>query len=886
MCRPIFLKGNAMKRVILSLTAGLLLLVLAGVMLVSAPFLGQMRAHLVQSQLDKAGGGVTISGPVSVRLGKVLHVRAEDITLDSPGGGIHVAKAEADLFLSDLLHRRIAPTNTVITGASAALVRDEQGKLAGETAEGTAHKTGIAATPDPASVLAALAGQTIRLVDTRVRVEDRRSNFVFDAQLPTLVLQGDAEPGSATLQGKGTLNDQPLELAASISKGGHLAATLKIGATVTSFKGAGGGLSGEISIESADLSQTLKILQLQPTLDGTASARAILTETADGDLSVTGIAATATLDSGQTARASGSIGNLRRMDEADIAIDIGLYPRGKEPPSARLIKDLRLMSVHLSLAGPLRGDTRRRMTIATNGFQINTADVGPAPVKVSGISRGPAGELVIGHISAEIGPVDAPWLTVDGRVGDVLNLSGLSMDGRVDFPMSAIVGADARKLPDDLGSIAGQVKVSGSIDGLALTDIGLATRDTALWSLQIAGSVASVLPIDGVKLTMDASFQTAAMLSALGKEPIDLAPLDLHLTAASTETEGTVAGKLSMRMAKSEVIVDLSANNRGPGPVVKGSVTSPLIRLQDLSDGLRAVSEIFDDILGKAPGVANAKQSVSQNAVQNITIGLFDKNRLLRYGDVDIAIRFAEIAGTSAFKGIEANLVVGHGKASVGPLKFSFDGGHFDLLASIDTITAPSIVRLKGASKGLDLGEIMKVMRVKIPATGTIDAEFDISGNHDSVARFVDTLDGSTTLRMRNGTVATSLLDLAGLGIVPWLFSKDRREKEATITCLRAPLTFRNGVVTTQDTVVETPDVQLVAYGTVNIPRRTLDVAGQPRPVGKPLSRSPWPFTLSGALTAPKVKVKTGPARLRRADGANKMPAKRVPCVPDILQLK
>ena len=879
-----------MRRVILSFTAGLLLLILVGLMLVSAPFLGQMRARLVQSQLDKAGGGVTISGPVSVRLGKVVHVRAEDITLDSPGGGIHVAKAEADLSLSDLLHSRIAPSNTVITGVSVALVRDDQGKLAGKTAEKTAHKTGVAASPDPASVLAALAGQTIRLVDTRVRVEDRRSNFAFDAQLPSLVLQGEADPDSAAMQGTGTLNGQPLDLAASIAKDGHFTATLKTGATAVSFtgsaQGGAGGLSSEISVDSADLSQTLRILQLQPTLNGTARARAVLSETADGDLSLTGIAASATLDGGQTARASGSIGSLRRMDDADIAIDIGLYPPKKEPPSARLIKDLRLTSVHLSLAGPLRGETRRSMTIVTNGFQINTADVGPAPVKVSGISRSPAGELVIGHLSAEIGPVDAPWLTVDGRVGDVLNLSGLAMDGRVDFPMSAIVGAEARKLPADLGSITGQVKVSGGIERLALTDIGLATRDTALWSLQITGSVASVVPIDGVKLTTDASFQTAAMLSALGKEPIDLAPLDLHLTAASTDTEGTVAGKLSMRMAKSGVVVDLSANNRGPGPVVKGSVTSTLIRLQDLSDGLRAVSEIFDAIRGKAPGAASSKQSVSQNAVQNITIGLFDKNLLLRDGDVDIAIRFAEIAGTSAFKGIEAELVVGHGNASVGPLKFSFDGGHFDLLASIDTITAPSIVRLKGASSGLDLGEIMKVMRVKIPATGTIDAEFDISGHHDSVARFVDTLDGSTTLRMRNGTVATSLLELAGLGIVPWLFSKDRRDKEATITCLRAPLKFRNGVVTTQDTVVETPQVQLVAYGTVNIPRRTLDVAGQPRPVGKPLTRSPWPFTLSGALTAPKVKVKTGPARVRRADGANKMPARRVPCVPDILQLK
>ena len=155
-----------------------------------------------------------------------------------------------------------------------------------------------------------------------------------------------------------------------------------------------------------------------------------------------------------------------------------------------------------------------------------------------------------------------------------------------------------------------------------------------------------------------------------------------------------------------------------------------------------------------------------------------------------------------------------------------------------------------------------------------------------SVSDFLKTLDGSTMVRMRNGSIATSLLDLAGLGVVPWLFSKDRRDKYATITCLRAPLAFKNGVVSSSESVVETPAVQLVAYGSINIPRRTLNIAGQPRPIGKPLTRSPWPFTLSGALSDPKVKVKDGPKRMRRVDGADKMPAKRKLCIPDILQLR
>lgn len=882
------LKGNAARRAIPALAAGLLLVLLASGLLLSAPFLGQVRAYLVQTWLSASGSGVTISGPVSLRLGKVLHVMAEDISLHAPVGGISVTKVEADLSLADVLHGRIAPANIVVTGASASLVRDEQGQLVGSATDGT----GIAPAPDLDSILAALAGRAVRLIDSHVRVEDRRSSFTFDARLQTLVLQSNVASGRASLDGTGTLNGQPLDLAASIAKDGPLSATLQSGATALSFTGAvgagggAGGLSGQLSIQSADLSQTLRILQLEPALKGQATARATLVRTTQGDLALTGIDASAELESGQTARVSGELGSLLKLDGADLAIDIRLYPTGQAPPPAILVKDLRLTSVSLALAGPLRGNTSRRMTITTNGFQINTADTGPAPVRILDISRGPAGELVIGQLSTEIGPADAPWLTLNGQVGDMLTLSGLSLDGQVMFPMSAIVGAENKTLPAALGSLIGQFKVSGSIDGLSLTDIGLATQGTALWSLDVSGAVASVLPLGGIDLTMASSFQAAAMLTALGREPVDLAPLDLHLTAASTDTAGTVAGKLSMRMAKSEVVVDLSANNRGPGPVMKGSITSTLIRLQDLRDGLHAVTEIFDEIRGGASGSASRNSTIAQNDVQDISIGLFDKDRLLRFGDVDIAIRFGDIAGESILRGVDAMLFVGNGKASLGPLKFSFEGGHFDLLATIDTMTAAKVLRLKGSGGGWDLGEILKAMRVKVPASGVIDAVFGVSGNHGSVAAFINSLDGTTTLRMRNGTIATSLLDLAGLGVVPWLFSKDRREKEATITCLIAPLKFRNGAATTQDAVAETPEVQLVVSGTVNIPLQTLDITGQPRPIGKPLTRSPWPFTLSGALAHPKVTVKDGPSRMRRADGAKKMPIKRVPCVPDILQLR
>jgi uncharacterized protein involved in outer membrane biogenesis len=484
-------------------------------------------------------------------------------------------------------------------------------------------------------------------------------------------------------------------------------------------------------------------------------------------------------------------------------------------------------------------------------------------------------------------------VSLAGRVGDLLKLSGLSANGQVAFPMSTIAGAGNQRLPAGLGSVTGRFKVSGSVQGLSLTDIFLATQDTDLWSLGISGSVASVVPVDGVDLKLDAGVKTAAILKALGKEPVDLAPLNLQVMAASSDNSGTIAAKLLMRMAETTVVADLLANNRGPGPMVKGTITSDLIRLEDLRDGLLAATEFtarIDDKAPPAPGrnrpMPRPQPDKPNNVVQDITIVFFDKDRLLRYGDVNVAIKVGKIAGETAVTGINADLVVAKGKSSLGPLKFSYGGGHFDLLATMDAIAAPDTVRLKGSSGGWDFSKVMKLMKVKTPASGTIDAEFDIAGNHTSLAGFIRTVSGSATVRMKNGAIATSLLDLAGLGVVPWLFSKDRRDKYASITCLRAPLAFSNGVLTTGEAVVETQDVQLVASGTVNIPRGTLNVAGQPRRIGKPLTRSPWPFTLSGALTKPKVKVKEGPSKVRRVDGANTMPANRVPCVPDILQLR
>jgi hypothetical protein len=80
--------------------------------------------------------------------------------------------------------------------------------------------------------------------------------------------------------------------------------------------------------------------------------------------------------------------------------------------------------------------------------------------------------------------------------------------------------------------------------------------------------------------------------------------------------------------------------------------------------------------------------------------------------------------------------------------------------------------------------------------------------------------------------------------------------------------------------------VQLVAKAEVDLRKQTIYLEGRPRKIGQPLSRSPWPFTVSGPLSKPDVNLRSLPRRQWRSDGASEMPETRKLCVPDILQLR
>ena len=191
-----------------------------------------------------------------------------------------------------------------------------------------------------------------------------------------------------------------------------------------------------------------------------------------------------------------------------------------------------------------------------------------------------------------------------------------------------------------------------------------------------------------------------------------------------------------------------------------------------------------------------------------------------------------------------------------------------------------------GSTSGWEFGEILDELGIGIDAYGLLSGEFNVSGSTASGRAFINSMRGNASLSMSQGYISTSLLELAGLGIFPWLFSEELRQGYTDITCVVAPVNIEAGRVSTNSIVIETASVQLVARGQVDWVNDTIAIRAEPRRVGKPLSRSAWPFDVTGQLSSPKFKLDVGGSRSKAPKGADAMPVDRQPCVPDINQLQ
>ncbi len=915
--------GTWLKRIIGAVVLFVVVAVASIWLLFAAPLFSDMRRGLVEQVLsDQIGRTLLVNDDVSVALGRITSIYVGGVVIPSqtfPDTALAELKLlELELDVAALANGRLQFDNLVVEGLQTNLLTAADGTTSWSTkrprtktppesaeAEPSREPQEMEVTPatntEPNSgILAFLSDKNVTFTSIGLKVDDKVSGFSFVFDLESLALdQVDGEQRT-TVSGMGFVNGQSFGIEGDYPRGAPFTTRASFGEMTASFDGEpldeaqGGGFQAALQMDTGEFGDFLDVLGLERVLEGNGQFHAEIVS--QDVLKVDTFSTSISLEEGQQLTAEGSVEDLYTVQGVDMVFDARLFPEGQPPEAAKKIQDLKFTALEMHLVGAPSSFKFEKLLFETNAFDQGLDVIGPASIER--VRRMPDGRLAMLGLTLQAGPIENPILVAQGEILDLLQLEDVTFEGTLNGPVNLLLPDVDAQFVDQFGGIKADFSLSNEGGPVSLNKLNATSYGTDLWAMDLALSVSELKGLSGLDFDIDLDLgDGATFLTALELEPVETGALSI--SAETTRQADAFQASVVFEAGSSQIQTALDASFPGSGTVVRGGLTSERLDLNDLKNLTAALNQLKSLVGGNRPKTDSETQPLvlsddDDPAVQPLVLpekkgkpaDLLDVQRMLAEADVEVAIEFKEIVGQKGVTAVTSDLTAKDGVVDAGPLQISYGGGNFSLRAVVDLLESPDWVSLSGSTSGWEFGEILDELGIGIDAYGRLSGDFNVAGSLASGKAFLNSMQGKAALSMSQGYISTSLLELAGLGIFPWLFSEELRQGYTDITCVVAPVRIDAGRVYSESIVIETGSVQLVAKGQVDWANDTIALRAEPRRVGKPLSRSAWPIEVNGQLSAPKFKLDVGGSRQSVSGSADEMPAQRQPCVPDLQQLQ
>lgn len=884
------------------LLAATLLLLFGLWFVLQSPFLNQWRSGVLEEILtEQIGQPLRIFDEVKVSPGRTVRILVSGVEIPSENIAdfelASLERMELDLDAIALLRGNFKIDDIVASGLKIHLLTKENGIVSWSASRvpisRPAQAKTVTGTETGIPIIDFLKKQKASFEAMRLLVENEETGFEFDFILEKLSFAQLIEGAQLNVLGVGSVNGQSFKVTGEFPKAAPFSTLATFGEMEIRFDGErmtldeGGGYYGDLEFRTGNLGDFLEVLRLGRPFEGEGmvSARVIHQRRMVGLADILLIVDQA---DGRQYKAEGAVGNIYGYKDIDLRVEARLHPENRRPPEAEKLTDFRLASVSSHITSEDGKLEFEELLVRTNLINRGFDEIGP--FQIGHIRRTEDNKLAMTDITLQTGPPDAPIMVVRGDLMDVLSLKSYDVEGELVLPASLVLGHLGKDVAAAFGSVRAGFAVDDSKGKFRIRRFDALTEDTSIWAMRASGVFGNVNSVDGLSLDFDLTIDDGArFLAALNLNPIDTKRFELLASVRGAERR--LSAELDLTTGSSQLKTNISASKTGDHNSIEGRIFSEELKLTDLQKSVSGLIEIAK--LAKDPPKREVKPLVLPRNVQPLVLPkteielkeLVDVEEILLRTSVDMNIDIKKISGVQGVTSISSKLTLTDGKGLFGPIEFAYGGGYLRTRAAVDLISAPDKISVSGSTGGWDFGKILDSLGVGIGANGILNGSFNLTGKHTSVRSFVNTMTGSVSASMRDGRIATSLIELAGLGIFPWLFSEELRQKSTTINCLAAPLRINNGKATFDAVVAETNRVQLVGKGTVDWKNDSINLRAEPRRIGRPLSRSAWPFEVTGALSDPKFKLIVGGSGSKRADGADQMSKNRQACIPDIFQL-
>ncbi|WP_041742805.1 AsmA family protein [Collimonas fungivorans] len=423
------------------------------------------------------------------------------------------------------------------------------------------------------------------------------------------------------------------------------------------------------------------------------------------------------------------------------------------------------------------------------------------------------------------------------KVGGTFNKAAVGGEGKA----GAVLSLQNSSKPYPLQASVHVGKTAIAIQGTLTKPSDLAALDLRL---KLSGaSMSNLYPLTGIVLPATPPFATEGRL--IGK-----------LNSAGGDW---IYDKFSGRVGSSDLSGTLEYVAQKPRPLLKGTLLSNQLKLQDLAPLIGADSNASK---------ANRGDGVAQPGNKVLPVEQFDTTR---WGSIDADVKFTgrKIIRDKdlPIQDLVADLHLKDSVLSLTPLNFGVAGGNLVSNIKLDGSNKLIKAEMKISARHLKIKQLFPTLASAQASLGEINGDASLSAVGNSVASLLGSSNGELKTLINQGTISKFLLEAAGLNIGNVVISKLFGDKQVKLNCLASDFAVTNGVMDARTFVMDTDDAIVSVQGQVNLAQESLALTINPKTKGLRIFSLRSPLHVTGSFKNPDVGVDKGVLALK-AGGA------------------
>jgi len=207
----------------------------------------------------------------------------------------------------------------------------------------------------------------------------------------------------------------------------------------------------------------------------------------------------------------------------------------------------------------------------------------------------------------------------------------------------------------------------------------------------------------------------------------------------------------------------------------------------------------------------------------------------------------------SLLQSARLKIAMSPGLLSISPAKLVYPKGYMDLDLHMDGRDAFQI-KFRAKGNDLDPWQPLQIEQTNKDFQTNLDVDILIDSTGKSPHELAANASGNVTLKILDGKIRRSLIDLLLVDVVGWTFSQTTRQKYLDVDCGLADYGIDQGVISTKALFIEAKNIAITGTGTIDLGQEQIDYAILPKKKSRFVGKAD-PVTIKGPLNNPTISA-------------------------------